>query len=99
MLGGKGGISVTANVAPARMHEMYAAALIGDRTTAESIDRELSGLHRALFLEANPIPVKWAVWAMGLCESGIRLPLTWLSGEYHDSVRAAMMQAGVKPKR
>ena len=97
--GGKGGISVTANVAPAKMHEMYAAALQQDRTAAEAIDNELEGLHKSLFLEANPIPVKWAMWAMDMCDTGIRLPLTWLSERYHESVRNAMEQAGVTPKR
>ena len=99
LLGGKGGISVTANVAPAKMHDMYAAALNADRATAEAIDQELAGLHKSLFVEANPIPVKWAVWAMGMCDNGIRLPLTWLSASCHESVRAAMRQAGITPKR
>lgn len=99
LLGGKGGISVTANVAPAKMHDMYVAALNADRATAEAIDQELAGLHKSLFVEANPIPVKWAVWAMGLCDTGIRLPLTWLSESCHESVRAAMRQAGITPKR
>jgi 4-hydroxy-tetrahydrodipicolinate synthase len=98
LLGGKGGISVTANVAPAKMHDMYAAALNGDRATAETINKELDGLHRSLFLQANPIPVKWAVWAMDMCDTGIRLPMTWLSEGFHDDVRAAMRQAGVEPK-
>ena len=97
-LGAKGGISVTANVAPAKMHAMYQAALAGDRETAGTIDQELAGLHAALFLEANPIPVKWAVWAMGMCEQGIRLPLTWFSAAYHEQLRAAMRQASVSIK-
>ena len=99
LLGGKGGISVTANVAPAKMHEMYAAALRQDRDTAETIDSELSGLHKSLFLEANPIPVKWAMWAMDRCDTGIRLPLTWLSECFHEDVRNAMRQAGVAVKK
>lgn len=99
LLGGKGGISVTANVAPAKMHDMYQTALNGDRNTAESLNNELMGLHKGLFAESNPIPVKWAVWAMGLCESGIRLPLTWLSSGHHETVRAAMEQAGVSVNR
>ena len=98
LLGGKGGISVTANVAPGKMHAMYQAALAGNRESAEAINRELMGLHQTLFLEANPIPAKWAVWAMGMCDQGIRLPLTWLSDEFHDQVRAAMTQADVATK-
>jgi 4-hydroxy-tetrahydrodipicolinate synthase len=93
--GGHGVISVTANVAPRLMHEMIAAALAGDRATAEAIDAKLAALHRDLFIESNPIPVKWAMSAMGLAKQGIRLPLTWLSDEYHETVRAAMIQAEV----
>ncbi len=92
--GGKGVISVTANVAPQAMHDMCAAALAGDRATAEAIDARLSALHRDLFAESNPIPVKWALHEMGLIPPGIRLPLTPLSPQYHDTVRAALRQAG-----
>lgn len=99
LAGGKGGISVTANVAPAKMHYMYQAALEGDRETAMTINDELSGLHEKLFLEANPIPVKWAVWSMGLCSSGIRLPLTWFSEVHHEALRKAMEQAGIDNTR
>jgi len=95
LAGGKGAISVTANVAPALMHDMIAAALAGDRETAVNIDARLSALHKNLFVEANPIPVKWALSEMDLIPSGIRLPLTELAGEYHDTVRAAMREAGV----
>ena len=95
LMGGKGGISVTANVAPARMHQMYAAALTGDRERAASLNDELTGLHQALFVEANPIPVKWAMYAMGLCQQGIRLPMTWLSEGHHQQVREAMAKAGI----
>jgi len=98
LLGGKGGISVTANVAPAKMHRMYSFALSGDRQQASQLNDELMGLHQKLFVEANPIPVKWAVSAMGMCQQGIRLPMTWLSDEYHEQVRAAMKQAGVTTK-
>lgn len=95
LLGGRGDISVTANVAPKDMHEMCAAALAGDRPRAEAINRRLDGLHKALFVESNPIPVKWALYEMGLIGSGIRLPLTMLSEGYHDTVRQALRQAGV----
>ena len=95
LLGAKGDISVTANVAPRAMHEMCAAALRGDRAEAERINAPLQGLHKALFLEANPIPVKWALQQMGLVPSGIRLPLTPLSDQYHDELRQAMRQANV----
>lgn len=93
--GGHGVISVTTNVAPAKMHEMCEYALAGQRQEAENIDQQLMGLHEKLFLEANPIPVKWAVAELGKIPQGIRLPLTWLSPEYHEPLRQAMRQAGV----
>lgn len=93
--GGHGCISVTANVAPAKMHAMCSAALEGDYDTADRLNDELDALHRGLFLESNPIPAKWAVNRLGLIPSGIRLPLTWLSPDYHDAVESAMRQAGV----
>ena len=93
--GGQGVISVTANVAPAAMRRMIAAALAGDRQAAEAIDAELAGLHRDLFLEANPIPVKWALSEMGRIPSGIRLPLTWFSEQYREALRQSMAQAGI----
>ncbi len=93
--GARGVISVTANVAPQLMHEMCVAALAGDRAQAETLDARLAGLHRALFLESNPIPVKWAVAQLGLIPAGIRLPLTPLSEALYPDVRAAMRQAGV----
>ncbi|MET0066376.1 MAG: 4-hydroxy-tetrahydrodipicolinate synthase [Candidatus Thiodiazotropha sp.] len=93
--GGHGVISVTANVAPRLMHEMVAAALAGDRETAQSLDSRLVGLHRALFVESSPIPVKWAMSELGLSPNGIRLPLTWLTSPSEDAVRSAMRQAGV----
>ncbi|NOZ10882.1 MAG: 4-hydroxy-tetrahydrodipicolinate synthase [Gammaproteobacteria bacterium] len=95
LLGGKGVISVTANVAPLAMSKMCAAATTGQRSVAEQIDAGLSGLHEKLFVEANPIPVKWALQEMGIIDSGIRLPLTPLSSGFHDIVRQAMRQAGV----
>jgi 4-hydroxy-tetrahydrodipicolinate synthase len=96
LLGGHGVISVTANVAPRAMHEMCAAALAGDMARAREINNRLLGLHRHLFCEANPIPVKWAAQQMGLIKGGIRLPLTPLSSGYHDVVRDAMRQAGIR---
>jgi len=95
LLGGKGVISVTTNVAPRAMQDMCAAALQGDARTAQAINDKLMGLHKDLFVEANPIPVKWALEQMGLIESGIRLPLTRLSDAHHDTVRAAMRAAGL----
>jgi 4-hydroxy-tetrahydrodipicolinate synthase len=95
LLGGKGNISVTANVAPAGMHEMCTAALAGDRTGAETVNRSLEILHRVLFVQSNPIPVKWALHEMGLIPPGIRLPMTPLAAEFHDTVRQALRQAGV----
>ena len=93
--GAKGNISVTANVAPKAMHDMCAAALSGDRATAEKINEKLIALHKTLFVESNPIPVKWAVQRMGLILSGIRLPLTPLSSENEQAILTAMRQAGI----
>jgi 4-hydroxy-tetrahydrodipicolinate synthase len=95
LLGGKGNISVTANVAPAGMHELCTAALAGDRARAEEVNRTLEILHRVLFVQSNPIPVKWALHEMGLIPPGIRLPMTPLAAEFHDTVRQALRQAGV----
>jgi 4-hydroxy-tetrahydrodipicolinate synthase len=95
LIGGKGVISVTANVAPKLMHDMCAAAIAGNAETARGIDARLSALHRDLFIESNPIPVKWAVHDLRLIDAGIRLPLTWLSDSCHEAVRNAMRQAGV----
>lgn len=94
-LGFHGDISVTANVAPRLMHEMCVAAASGSIVKAREIHFKLLGLHRDLFCEANPIPVKWAVHKMGLSPNGIRLPLTTLSEANHARVLAAMRQAGV----
>jgi 4-hydroxy-tetrahydrodipicolinate synthase len=96
LLGGRGVISVTANVAPRLMHEMIAAALVGDVATARTINFRLLSLHRNLFVEANPIPVKWACAEMGLIERGLRLPLTPLSPEHHQRVRSALTEAGIQ---
>ena len=92
--GGCGVISVTSNVAPRAMHDMCVAALAGDAETAHAIDNTLIGRHKNLFVEANPIPVKWALYEMGLIDAGIRLPMTGLTEPYHDTVRGALRQAG-----
>ncbi len=95
LLGAKGDISVTANVAPRAMHDLCVAAQSGDRTQAELINRKLAGLHKNLFVESNPIPVKWALARMGLIGRGIRLPLTELSEQFHRVVLDAMKTAEV----
>jgi 4-hydroxy-tetrahydrodipicolinate synthase len=95
LLGGQGVISVTANVAPRLMHELCVAALKGDTKRAREINNRLLPLHRDLFCEANPIPVKWAVQQMGLIGGGIRLPLTPLSESCHEQVRRALRHAGI----
>ena len=96
LMGAQGNISVVANVAPRLMHEMCVAALAGDLAKARELHFRLQGLHRQLFCEANPIPVKWACQQLGLIpEGGIRLPLTPLSADCHERVRAALRQAGV----
>jgi len=94
--GGNGVISVTANVAPAEMHRMIAAALSADRETAAMIDEKLALLHDRLFIESSPIPVKWALAEMKRIDNGIRLPLTWLDDEYHTAVREALEHAGLQ---
>ena len=96
LLGGKGNISVTANVAPREMADLCNAALEGKADEARAINEKLMPLHKDLFVEANPIPVKWALVEMGLMHKGIRLPLTWLSESCHDTVRQAMRQCGLK---
>ena len=95
LLGGKGVISVTANVAPRLMHDMCTAALAGNIAEARSLNAQLFPLHQKLFVEANPIPVKWALREMGLIGPGIRLPLTSLSAQYHDTMRTAMQHASL----
>jgi 4-hydroxy-tetrahydrodipicolinate synthase len=94
LLGARGVISVTANVAPRLMREMCAAARAGDAAQARAIDRKLTALHKDLFVETNPIPVKWALAQMGLIENGIRLPLTRLSEQYYETVRSALRAVG-----
>jgi 4-hydroxy-tetrahydrodipicolinate synthase len=95
LAGFHGDISVTANVAPQAMARMCAAALAGDAELAAEIDADLAGLHRALFAEPNPIPVKWALAEMGLMPAGIRLPLVPLDEMHHEDVRAALRAAGL----
>ncbi|MGK9065074.1 4-hydroxy-tetrahydrodipicolinate synthase [Stutzerimonas chloritidismutans] len=95
LMGGKGNISVTANVAPRAMSELCAAAIAGDADKARAINALLMPLHQTLFIEANPIPVKWALHEMGLMPEGIRLPLTWLSQHCQEPLRQAMRQSGV----
>lgn len=94
--GGDGVISVTANVAPAGMRRLCDAARAGQRQEAERIDTDLRELHRTLFVESNPIPVKWALQQMGRIGPGIRLPLTSLAAEHWPAVRAALQQAAVE---
>ena len=95
LLGGQGVISVTANVAPRAMREMCAAALVGDVKKARELNLRLLPLHQKLFVEANPIPVKWALAQMGLIEPGLRLPMTPLAEKFHDTVRDALREAGI----
>ena len=95
LLGGHGVISVTANIAPRLMHEMCAAALVGDVKKARELNLRLLGLHQKLFVEANPIPAKWALAQMGRIEAGLRLPMTPLSEKFHDVVREALAEAGI----
>jgi 4-hydroxy-tetrahydrodipicolinate synthase len=94
-VGARGVISVTANVAPRRMHEVCKAALSGDLVEARTIDSSLQSLHKDLFVEANPIPVKWAVARMGIIGNAIRLPLVELATTHHETVLRAMRAAGV----
>ncbi len=95
--GAKGVISVTANVAPRKMHDMCEAALKGDLALATKLNLELMPLHQQLFLESNPIPTKWALQTMGKIKTGIRLPLLPLDSKYHQEVKKAMQTAGVIP--
>lgn len=95
LAGGRGVISVTANVVPRLMHDMCVAASAGDEAKAREINQKLIALHQFLFVEANPIPVKWALSEMGMIPKGIRLPMTVLSEKYHQSVREALITAGV----
>lgn len=95
LLGVKGDISVTANIAPRQMHDMCLAALNKDRDTAQAINSKLDVLHNNLFVESNPIPVKWALYEMGMMDNGIRLPLTVLDQKYHGIIRDSLSSAGI----
>ncbi|MBQ5946633.1 4-hydroxy-tetrahydrodipicolinate synthase [Massilia sp. ST3] len=96
--GGAGNISVTANVAPRAMHELCKAAMVGDIARAIEINNRVLDLHGKLFIEPNPVPVKWALAEMGKMPAGLRLPLAPLSAQYHETVRAALVAAGVHPQ-
>jgi len=95
LAGGKGNISVTANVAPRAMADMCAAAMTGDIARAIEINNKVFPLHQKLFVEPNPVPAKWALAEMGRMPAGIRLPLVPLASEFHQTVRAALVEAGV----
>jgi 4-hydroxy-tetrahydrodipicolinate synthase len=95
LCGGKGNVSVTANVAPRLMHELCVAALAGDTRGAMKIQMALLPVHKALFMEPNPIPVKWATEKMGLCGGTLRLPLTPLTPSSQAAVEAALFGAGL----
>lgn len=95
LAGAKGVISVTANVAPHKMYHLCEAALSGQKELADMLNKELMPLHQKLFVEANPIPVKWVLHAMDLIPSGIRLPLTFLDAKFHPDLKQAMQAAGI----
>lgn len=95
LLGGRGNISVSANVAPKLMHELCTAAIAGDAVRTRQINAQLATLNHVLFLEANPIPVKWAAAEMGLIQPGYRLPLTSLGKQYHAAVRQSLQDLGL----
>jgi 4-hydroxy-tetrahydrodipicolinate synthase len=98
LMGGHGNISVTANVAPRLMHELCVAAVAGDSSKAKEIQYKLLAVHKSMFIEANPIPVKWALHAMGLMAKGIRLPLTTLTAGAQEQVLLALKEAGLMKK-
>jgi 4-hydroxy-tetrahydrodipicolinate synthase len=95
LCGGKGNISVTANIAPRAMHALCVAAMNGNVAEAVRLNNKLLPLHNKLFVEPNPVPLKWAMAEIGLMASGIRLPLVPLAAEFHETVRAAMRESGV----
>jgi 4-hydroxy-tetrahydrodipicolinate synthase len=95
LCGGQGNISVTANVAPRLMHELCVAAIAGDAKKAMAIQQRLLPVHKNLFVEANPIPVKWAMQRMGLCGGTMRLPMTAMAQSYEPAVLAALQASGL----
>jgi 4-hydroxy-tetrahydrodipicolinate synthase len=95
LLGGHGNISVTANIAPRAMHDLCAAAATGDIARVRQLNNLLGLLNKLLFVEGNPVPVKWALAQMGRIPAGLRLPLVELSGQFHAPLRAALVQAGL----
>jgi len=95
LLGGHGGISVTANVTPKELQKAYLAAIAGNAELAKKLNDELSGLHKNLFIESNPIPVKWALHKMGKCDSGIRLPLLELSNQCRTILENDLKELGL----
>ncbi|EFF84172.1 dihydrodipicolinate synthase [Acinetobacter haemolyticus ATCC 19194] len=95
LLGAKGNISVTANVAPKQMSDVCEAALAGDKEKAQSLNQQIANLHNILFCESNPIPVKWALHEMGYIGTGVRLPLTTLAEQYREPLRADLKVAGI----
>jgi 4-hydroxy-tetrahydrodipicolinate synthase len=95
LMGGHGGISVSANVAPKAVSDAYNAAMDGDQNSAETINSALVDLHQHLFVESNPIPVKWALYKMHKCEDGIRLPLTKLSQQAQVTLEQDLLSLGV----
>ena len=98
LMGFKGNISVTANVVPLAMHKMCRSASEGKKQEAEKINTKVDVLHDNLFIESNPIPVKWALNRMGLIKKGIRLPLTWMDEKYESKLEQSLINAGVKLK-
>ena len=97
-MGFDGNISVTANIAPLEMHNMCVYAKNGDKKNAEIINNKLDTLHDKLFIESNPIPVKWALNRMGLIRKGIRLPLTWMDAKFEKSLEVSLFEAGIISK-
>ena len=95
VLGARGMVSVTANVAPRAVHDVYMAVQEGNILAAKAYDAKLFALHQALFVQANPIPVKWVLAKMGLIQSGIRLPLSWCDVQYHGMLSQACQKAGI----
>lgn len=95
LLGAKGNISVTANVAPKQMSDVCEAALAGEKEKAQRLNQQIANLHNILFCESNPIPVKWALHEMGYISTGLRLPLTPLAEQYREPIRNSLKAAGI----